>query len=671
MTAKQIPGNNAPDGSTYITLTDGNGNLVTPGGGAGITVGTTVISGGTTNRLLYDNGGVIGEAIVGANLTLSAGTLSASGGGGTPGGANTDVQFNNAGAFGGDAGFTYAGQGNNNQVTIAQGTLTAAATGLEITATWNNGAVTFNPLLELNFTNTAAANGNIFQVKVGGSVKSSYDRFGNFNCQTVTLSSTGVNVSGGGGGYSVAAQPTMDRDNSTGDLWLRSTAGVHFYANNNITDIVGLTATNAQAFRVYNTSDVTPTSSYTPTNYERGVFDWTTTSNTLTIGTQAGGTGTLRGVTALGTWTFPSTGIQLGSATSQITSPGTLATAIGGSGVGFCTIGLNYIGGRGVTCRSDGFYGFTSNAGDSSGATFDTAMVRHAAGVFGFHNANTLTSAAAIQVYNTSDVGAGGAPTNYERFAVDWTQTANRCVIGSFAGGTGTARTLAIGSFNNGQTSTADYGIVLRDGVQNSFYCGGNISFVTGSNYTYTANFAFLGANQDAGWYRVAANVLGVCTTTTSSPTGWLQWAGEARLDADFSATSNTALANVTGTSNNLSVSLIAGRKYIFDICLLMVTGASAGGIKIGIGGTATVTNLIADGWALDGTTNIAVTRVAASPGTLVANTNAGTAPVARFMGTFECLAAGTFTIQFAQNASSGTASTVKRGSYMKVHDAP
>jgi hypothetical protein len=34
------------------------------------------------------------------------------GGGGTPGGADTQVQYNNAGAFGGDAGFTYDGAGS-------------------------------------------------------------------------------------------------------------------------------------------------------------------------------------------------------------------------------------------------------------------------------------------------------------------------------------------------------------------------------------------------------------------------------------------------------------------------------------------------------------------------------------------------------------------------------
>jgi hypothetical protein len=46
---------------------------------------------------------------------------------------------------------------------------------------------------------------------------------------------------------------------------------------------------NAQTFRAYNT--------YTDgSNYERGVFDWTTTANTLTIGTQNAGTGTARSI---------------------------------------------------------------------------------------------------------------------------------------------------------------------------------------------------------------------------------------------------------------------------------------------------------------------------------------------------------------------------------------
>jgi hypothetical protein len=61
--------------------------------------------------------------------------------------------------------------------------------------------------------------------------------------------------------------------------------------------------TAAQTFRAYNT--------YTDaSNYERGVFDWTTTANTLTIGTEKAGTGTVRNlqfVSAGGAFNFSGT----------------------------------------------------------------------------------------------------------------------------------------------------------------------------------------------------------------------------------------------------------------------------------------------------------------------------------------------------------------------------
>jgi hypothetical protein len=50
------------------------------------------------------------------------------------------------------------------------------------------------------------------------------------------------------------------------------------------------TLTKDPALYVYNTSD----SNNPPTDYERGTFDWVTTANSLTIGTQKGGAGTAR-----------------------------------------------------------------------------------------------------------------------------------------------------------------------------------------------------------------------------------------------------------------------------------------------------------------------------------------------------------------------------------------
>jgi hypothetical protein len=83
----------------------------------------------------------------------------------TPGGSNTQVQFNNNGAFGGDSGFTYAGSG---QVTIATGSVTSSTTGLHLTQTWNNNSLLVGPFV-IDVTNTSSALGSAMaQINVGG-----------------------------------------------------------------------------------------------------------------------------------------------------------------------------------------------------------------------------------------------------------------------------------------------------------------------------------------------------------------------------------------------------------------------------------------------------------------------------------------------------------------------
>jgi hypothetical protein len=74
-----------------------------------------------------------------------------SGGGGTPGGSNTQIQYNNSGAFAGASGLTT----NGTELTIASGTITADAPVLNMSQTWNNGAVTFTGL-KFNATDTAS-----------------------------------------------------------------------------------------------------------------------------------------------------------------------------------------------------------------------------------------------------------------------------------------------------------------------------------------------------------------------------------------------------------------------------------------------------------------------------------------------------------------------------------
>jgi hypothetical protein len=81
-------------------------------------VGNVKITGGTSGQFLSTNG----------NGTLSWATASG-GGNGSPGGSNTQVQFNNAGSFGGSANFTF--DGNNVVVTgsISANTFITTGTG--------------------------------------------------------------------------------------------------------------------------------------------------------------------------------------------------------------------------------------------------------------------------------------------------------------------------------------------------------------------------------------------------------------------------------------------------------------------------------------------------------------------------------------------------------------
>jgi hypothetical protein len=105
------------DGTANITVTAAAGTLT----------GTTLASGVTASSLLSAAGGSFGTAAFVASSTfepalgnpsvngyvLSSTTagvrswVAQSGGGGTPGGSDTQVQFNDGGAFGGDAGLTY------------------------------------------------------------------------------------------------------------------------------------------------------------------------------------------------------------------------------------------------------------------------------------------------------------------------------------------------------------------------------------------------------------------------------------------------------------------------------------------------------------------------------------------------------------------------------------
>lgn len=138
----------------------------------------------------------------------------------------------------------------------------------------------------------------------------------------------------------------------------------------------------------------------------------------------------------------------------------------------------------------------------------------------------------------------------------------------------------------------------------------------------------------------------------------------QSRVSTQFDVTSNTTLANITG----LTATLVAGHIYRFE-ANIYTTSNSGGGVKFAIAGTATATSVIYDGLTTDAglTTQGRGTSMAATVGAVTSVT----AAYFRVTGTIVVNAGGTITLQFAQNASNGTASSVLVGSTFIITEMP
>jgi len=169
-------------------------------------------------------------------------------------------------------------------------THTTSAPILDLAQTWNATAVTFTGL-KLNVTDTASATGSLLaDFQVGGTSKISIDKTGkvltnNYGFDGASGRFTFYNGTSPAGAVNTAVW-NLNSGQSMG--WSSGNADGNPDArlNRDAAQIIAQrNGVNAQSFRVYNT--------YTDSsNYERAVIDWTTNTNTLTIGTQKAGSGT-------------------------------------------------------------------------------------------------------------------------------------------------------------------------------------------------------------------------------------------------------------------------------------------------------------------------------------------------------------------------------------------
>lgn len=167
-------------------------------------------------------------------------------------------------------------------------------------------------------------------------------------------------------------------------------------------------------------------------------------------------------------------------------------------------------------------------------------------------------------------------------------------------------------------------------------------------------------AVDDPGGSPASANVTGTALKTylkTYNDTLYYGTANVSYVSSDFSKTSDTTLANITG----LTFTTASGGIYRFMARLFISTGA--GGSKVAISGTNTATDIL---YFTDFRT-ATVTEHALSTALDEAEGETATHIMILIEGYIDVNEGGTLTVQYAQNASSGTAATVLAGSWFEV----
>ena len=203
------PFNANPGGSNTQLQFNNNGAL---GGIPNVTWNGSILSLGTVTSLSIGGGdnGYFLQTDGEGNLSWAAG--GGGGGNGLPGGANTQVQYNDAGTFGGDSGFTY--DNITNLLTVAN--ISASNVTFSNTVVSTNLTVNTSAVLNVsgNINSTTSANvslGDVANIHITGGDPG----------QTLTTDGTGnlTWTSGGGGGNGVPGGTNQDVQFNNGGVF--------------------------------------------------------------------------------------------------------------------------------------------------------------------------------------------------------------------------------------------------------------------------------------------------------------------------------------------------------------------------------------------------------------------------------------------------------------------
>ncbi len=201
---------------------------------------------------------------------------------------------------------------------------------------------------------------------------------------------------------------------------------------------------------------------------------------------------------------------------------------------------------------------------------------------------------------------------------------------------------------------------------------------VTAQNFTTTAQgfVALPAAGSGTAFLRgdntfATPTTLGLAASTTTTPLGWVNVNGQGRTTADSVGFITTGFVNLITLSG-----LVGGRTYAFNAQLpLKSATASTGGIALRIGGGASATSIVYDGWIVDSAFNgIKGNTQATALSTSVANSSiTGTTSHAELFGTITVNAAGSIVLQASgfSTVTAASAVTVGRGATFTAQDIP
>ena len=261
---------------------------------------------------------------------------------------------------------------------------------------------------------------------------------------------------------------------------------------------------------------------------------------------------------------------------------------------------------------------------------------------------NTFSGAAVTAIQVTSN--SGGIRFRSSADTVFRTNAASTYAFGAVDAAAPAAQSLQVQNVVAGNTNTAGATFTIQGSLSNGSG-GGDVvvnttlsSAASGTQNTAAAAMTFKGGTQDC----IAGGFLGS--------------SGFVRVTTQFDKTADTALANITG----LSVSVAAGNTYQFR-AVMFVTGDAVGGQKYAIAGTATATAIVYEVMTVSNSANaIVISSKQTALGGSVGQAGS-TDDFTAIEGLITVNAAGTLTVQFAQNAANGT-SSVLVGSHMLVH---